>query len=177
MRRLALLLLTALSPAASASDWADPFPRLFSNVAGPTPYGFKVLPQPGQKVARAELFRVGANGDPVALWNGTLPNIPSTVYVSAFGQVVTLDTYQGDPRGQHALTIYSRGGRKLADYSFGEIVTDPAQCNTCGTMDGPFLALGFRPILDHSNGGRLLLKKEGGGGPLVSLTTGKILRR
>lgn len=176
MRLLPILVLTALSlPTARADSWVPPHPRLFSST-GMITHGFKVLPR-GDTLggpAMGELFQLTATGATPVIWRGLLRNHPLEVHVAPGGQVVTLDTYGGDRQGRHALVIYDRRGRVVADLPFSNVVPgEPDYARFGSGISGSFLSRGFEAKFVYYDRPYFALRDARGRGPVFDLETGR----
>jgi hypothetical protein len=113
MLGLMLVCLIGAGPApAGADSWADPVPRIFAASNGV--YALKVLPVEWVK-ATATLFTLDDQGNEQVLRRGDLVNLPYRVFLSIFGQVITVDTY-ANLGYDHSLVVYALDGKVLADY-------------------------------------------------------------
>lgn len=181
LRRLLFLLAAAL-PIAAANSYAPPRPLFIGSEYGA--YGFKFLPRGvTARTARArdswgELVELQADGSLKGLWNHQLVNVPGRIVISPRGDVVTLDNWAGVGSPAHAVVIYNRSGRVVADLSFSQVIPQAAACPRCQSMDGPFLTGVYQPkFTAYGQEWFLLLRDAKGHGPTISLSTGRLKTR
>ena len=120
---LAVTCLLFLAVATRADSWATPTPRLFTNAWGT--HALKVLPAADKMFGPADavLFTLDEKGNERPQWKGRLVNLPHRVYLSpSTKHIVTIDTY-GQLGYQHAVVIYTDGGKVVADYRLEDLVT------------------------------------------------------
>jgi|GEM_PF-3339495 len=119
---LALLAISAQGarPQAPKADiWPAPVPRVFASKGGM--FGLRVIPQ--GDAARGVFFRLDAQGEPVTVWDRPMASNPVEVYISDYGHVATLDRW-GSKGTKHALVMYGRDGKALADLTLPELFPD-----------------------------------------------------
>ncbi|MGV3614484.1 MAG: hypothetical protein ACO1SV_04030 [Fimbriimonas sp.] len=107
-----------VKPGPTGDQWATPVPRVFASTDGL--FGFKVIPTPDAKGATGTLFALDPAGAERVVWTKPLVCLPVEVRVSGKGHVATIDVW-GAKGKAHALVMYDRSGKVVADHDLGEV--------------------------------------------------------
>jgi hypothetical protein len=116
----AALLISLASPqgAKPVDRWPAPSPRVFASSDGA--FGFKVLPSGDVRGATGTLFTIDPTGAEKPVWTRILTCLPVEVRISNQGHVATLDVWGGKGK-EHALVLYDRNGKTVADHALSEL--------------------------------------------------------
>jgi hypothetical protein len=118
---LSALLVPILASATFADENPPPPFRTFASADGSTL--FRVTsPATPEGPAVGRVFRVGNSGAEQVLWETTLVNVPDRAFVSARGQVATVESRRHQ-WGDHAVVVYGSDGERKADIPLFDVIS------------------------------------------------------
>jgi hypothetical protein len=115
-------LVLPLALVAPVDEWMTPLPRVFASPSGSL--GLKVVPTARFPYeAKATVFRLDRDGNPVRVWTAKMANMPVRAFISDEGHVATIDNWGGTGY-DHAVVLYATNGKLLADYKRASLFED-----------------------------------------------------